>query len=449
MRSPEPVPSPPATPRARRDNLPAELTTFIGREAELEALGGLLRRGPLVTVAGAAGCGKTRIALEAAARQLPRFQHGVWLVELGPISQPELIADAVAAAVGLKPGSQARAVAALVDALADREALIVLDNCDHLVDACAHLAEALLRGCPHLQVLATSREPLQVTGEIVLRLPPLTLPDAGGGTPAELLRSESVRLFVERAGAAQPGFALSDRNAADVVQICHNLDGVPLAIELAAARVGSLPPGELARRLGESFRLLRQEQRTAEPRRQTLEGALDWSYRLLDADEAALLRRLGVFAGTFDLAAVEAVCGGEDSVEVLGRLVRKSLVVAEEVEGEPRYRLLEMIRQYARERLAEAGETGLLAERHARWYLDLPERGGSGLRRGAAPATRPGARQPARGARLAARARLGRGVAPRRRARRPGDRSCRARSAPRDRRARRPAPPWPSPGCPA
>ena len=362
---------------ARSDNLPTELTTFIGRESELEELAALVRRSPLVTVVGTAGCGKTRLAVEAAARQAGQFRDGVWLVELAPLSQSGLIADAVAAAVGLRPGREARELEALVDSLATREALIVLDNCDHLVAACAHLAETLLRACPQLQMLATSREPLAVSGEVVWRLPPLTLPEPGRpDTPAELLRSESIRLFVDRAGAAQPGFALNARNAADVALICHSLDGVPLAIELAAASVGSLPPGEIGRRLGESFRLLRQERRTAEPRRQTLEGALDWSYRLLDADEAALLRRLAVFAGTFDLAAVESVCGNEDVVDVLGRLVRKSLVVAEEIQGESRYRLLEMIRQYARERLAEADETATLAEQHARWYGELPERAG-------------------------------------------------------------------------
>jgi predicted ATPase len=363
---------------ARSDNLPAELTTFIGREAELDEVARLLRRGPLVTVAGAAGCGKTRLGLEVAARQRERFRDGVWLVELAPVSQPDLVADAIATALGLKPGRQARGIAALAEALASFDGLVVLDNCDHLVAACAHAAEVLLRGCPELQVLATSREPLGVSGEIVWRVPSLTLPEAGQeASPAALLRSESVRLFVDRAGAAQPGFALTDRNGADIARICQSLDGLPLAIELAAARVGSLPPAEIAARLGESFTLLRQERRTAEARQQTLEGALDWSYRLLDDDEAALLRRLAVFAGSFDLGAVEAVCGTDEAVDVLLRLVRKSLVVAEDADGAPRYRLLEMIRQYARERLAEAGESAALSERHARWYLELPERLGA------------------------------------------------------------------------
>lgn len=365
---PEPVAS------TRLDNLPVELTTFVGREKELDELARLLRRGPLVTLAGPAGAGKTRLGLEIAARRLHDFRDGVWLIELAPLSEPDVIADAVAAGMGLDLGSGARGVEALLAALAGVEALIVLDNCDHLVTACAHLTEALLRGCPELQVLATSREPLQVTGEIVWRVPPLTLPDAAGtASPAELMRSESVRLFVDRAAAAQPGFALTERNADDVARICHSLDGIPLAIELAAARVGSLSPAEIAVWLGESFRLLRQERRTADPRQQTLERALDWSYRLLEPDETELLRRLAVFAGTFDLAAVEGICASEHAIDTLVRLVHKSLVVAEEVAGEPRYRLLSMIRQYARERLVEAGETEALAERHARWYLALPE----------------------------------------------------------------------------
>jgi predicted ATPase len=368
----------------RRDNLPSELTTFIGRDAELDEVARLLRRAPLVTLTGAAGCGKTRLALEIAARQRDEYHDGVWLVELAPLSEPDLVPDAVVAALEVKLGRRSPVEAALVESLATTEALIVLDNCEHLVDACAHLAETLLRGCPGLQVLATSREPLAVTGEIVWRVPSLTLPTPGREpAPEKLLRSEAVRLFVDRAGAAQPGFALTDRNAAGVAQICRRLDGVPLAIELAAARVGSLPPLEIARRLGESFRLLQQERRTAEMRQQTLEAALDWSYRLLDDEEGTLLRRLAVFAGAFGLDAAEEVCAGDglpgaDVVDVLVRLVSKSLVVAEDAEGQPRYRLLEMVRQYAHERLREASESDALAERHALWYLDLPERAGSG-----------------------------------------------------------------------
>lgn len=355
-----------------RDNLPSELTTFIGREAELGEVAQLMRRGPLLTLTGAAGCGKTRLALEAAARQRDQFRHGVWLVELAPLSRPELVADAIAAALGVTLGRRS-SQAALIEWLTAREVLIVLDNCEHLVAACASLTEALVRACPELQVLATSREPLHLTGEIVWRVPSLTLPGrADSAAPEELMRSESVRLFVDRAAAVRSGFALTTDNSTDVATICHRLDGVPLAIELAAARTAAMPAAEIARRLGDSFRLLGQGRRTAQTRQQTLEAALDWSYRLLDEDEAALLRRLSVFAGTVGLDAIERVCAGEDPVEVLVRLVSKSLVVAEEAAGTPRYRLLEMVRQYARERLAESRELDTLRERHARWYAELP-----------------------------------------------------------------------------
>ena len=392
--------------REQRDNLPTELTAFIGREAELTDIGQLLRRGPLLTIAGPAGCGKTRLAVETAARRRDDFVDGVWLVELAPLSRPEMVADAVAAVFGLKLRRRT-AETVLVETLASREALIVLDNCEHLVGACAQLAEALLRGCPALQVLATSREALEVNGEVVWRVPSLS--DA-----------EAVHLFTDRASAAQPGFALTSANSAAVSEICRRLDGVPLAIELAAARVGSLPPGEIAHRLDRSFRLLRQGQRTSVTRQQTLEAALDWSYQLLDADEAMLLRRLAVFAGGFGLDAAEGIGADDDLpageiVDALVRLVGKSLVVAEEVAGPPRYRLLEMVRQYARERLGDAGEAETMLERHARWYEALATE----LTGGAAPrAARRRDRQPARGPALAALPRRAGGAATRSRARR-------------------------------
>jgi predicted ATPase len=379
--------APAVTAGASLDNLPAELTTFIGRDAQLGEVARLLRRGPLVALVGSAGCGKTRLALEVAARAREDFRDGVWLVELAPLAQADLIADAVAAAVGVRLGARSPAAATLVESRAAREALIVLDNCEHLVAPCAHLAEALLRGCPGMQILATSREPLQVSGEIVFRVPSLTLPDlARASSREELTRSESVRLFVERAAAAQPGFALTAANAAAVAWICHRLDGVPLAIELAAARVGSLPPAEIEHRLGQSYRLLQQERRTLQPRQQTLEAALDWSHRLLDDQEATLFRRLAVFAGGFWLDAAEDVCergalSREDVVDALTRLVGKSLVVAEALDGQGgrvRFRLLEMVRQYARERLAETDELGGVLECHARFYVELAARTGRG-----------------------------------------------------------------------
>ena len=232
---------------------------FVGREAAIAEVVRLLRRGALVTLSGPAGAGKTRLALEVAARQRERFRDGAWFVDLAPLARPELIADAIAAATGLTQSGRSPSAAALVDWLAGRELLIVLDNCEHLIAGCAETVEQVLRGCPAVQVLATSREPLALTGELVWRVPSLTLPDATRSlSPAELLGYESVRLFVERARAVQPRFALTEANAGDVVGICRRLDGMPLAIELAAARAGSLPPAEIARRLVASFGLLRQ-----------------------------------------------------------------------------------------------------------------------------------------------------------------------------------------------
>jgi predicted ATPase len=332
-------------------DLPTEPTAFIGRETELAEVARLLRRGPLVTLAGPAGAGKTRLAIEAAARERARSAGDVRLVELAPLADAELIPHAVAAAAGVRLPRGQRAAEALAVALRYRDALVVLDNCEHLVDACARLAAALLRGCPGLVLLATSREPLAIAGEIVYRVPSLTLP-----RPGHEAESEAVRLFVERSG-----IPLSNANAADVGRICRRLDGMPLAIELAAAHAATLPLAHL----GEAVRALRFERRGGTTRQQTLEAALEWSHRLLSPEEAALLARLSVFAGPFDADAAEAVAGA--SLDLLSRLVAKSLVVTRD----GRYRLLELVRQFAGERLEEREA---LAERHARWYLALAER---------------------------------------------------------------------------
>jgi predicted ATPase/DNA-binding SARP family transcriptional activator len=326
-----------------RDNLPADATRFIGRDAALGEVARLLARSPLLTLTGTAGCGKTRLALEAAARARAAHPDGVWLVELAGLAQPELIPDAIAGAAGVKLGGRP-----LAEALATRETLIVLDSCEHLVEPVAEIVGTLLRRCPGVSVLATSREALRVAGEVVLRVP--SMEDA-----------EAVRLFADRAAAADPGFAITAETAEDVAGICSRLDGIPLAIELAAARVEALPVAEIARRLRDSFGLLGGQRRT-------LEAALDWSFRLLDADEARLLPQLTVFAGGFGADAVAGICGDED--DVLLRLVRKSLVVAGEAGGRPRFRLLEMVREHARSRLA--GDAAL-RERHARWYAALED----------------------------------------------------------------------------
>jgi predicted ATPase len=332
--------------------LPADASSFIGRGRQLAELRALLRGTRLLTLAGTGGAGKTRLALE-----LARGEGGAALVELGALSDPRLVQDAVAAALDVSRD-------ALIDFLSGRSLLLVIDNCEHLLPATAALVETLLRAAPGLTIVATSREPLRLPGEVVFRVPSLEIPDPEQGLgPSELLGYEAVRLFVERARDAAPGFALDERNAAAVARICFRLDGLPLAIELAAARIGALAPEAIAERLDDRFHVLR-----GANRQRTLAATLEWSHDLLEPDERVLFRRLAVFAGGFELEAVEAVCG--DVADVLARLVEKSLVVA----GEGwRYSLLETVRMYARERLDEAGERAALAERHARWALALAE----------------------------------------------------------------------------
>ena len=365
-------------PAAMRHNLPVALTSFIGRERDLAELRRRLERARLVTLTGPGGAGKTRMALEVAGERLGAHTDGVWLVELAPLADPGLVAQEVAAALAMQLRSPDDANAALARLIGDRRLLLVLDNCEHLVNACARLAEELLQACPGLTVLATSREPLRIRGEATVRVPSLALPDPSGDCAAQrLIEFESIRLYAERAADAAPGFRITDDNAADVAEVCFRLDGMPLAIELAAARAGVLTPAQTAARLRDSLDVLGGG-RGRLTRQQTLAATLEWSHDLLTEPERVLFRRTGVFAGSFGLDAVEGVCGGDGLAEgetlvLLGRLVDKSLVAAEEERGEYRYRLLETIRQYARERLAEAGETAALASRHRAWYLAVAE----------------------------------------------------------------------------
>jgi predicted ATPase len=368
-----------------RRRLPLETSTFVGREHELAELRTLLARTRLLTLAGTGGAGKTRLALELARGREDVQADGAVLVELDSVAEGADVPDAVAEALDLRalPGG------ALVDAIAaelvPRELLLVLDNCEHVIGASAALADALLRSAPRLTILATSREPLRVPGEVVFRVPSLAIPDPDAAElPAELMSYEAVRLFVERAGAAAPGFELDESNAAAVARICHRLDGLPLALELAAARSDALAADALAERLDDRFRLLRAGSRTAPTRQQTLEAALDWSYELLAEVERVLMRRLAVFSGGFTLEAAEEVCAGDglepaQVADVLARLVEKSLVTTEERQGARRYRLLETIRAYAGVRLAEAGERAGLATRHAKWLARLVDRDDSQL----------------------------------------------------------------------
>jgi predicted ATPase len=373
------------SPASAPNNLPLQPTSFVGREREIAAITQALSTTRLLTLTGAGGAGKTRLALQVAADLVEDYPDGVWFVDLAPLADPALVPATAAAALGVRDAAERPAQEALVAVLQARSALLLLDNCEHLLAACAALADALVRGCPRLRVLATSRASLGIAGETVRRVPSLTLPERSAPAPLErLTQYEAVRLFIERAVAARGDFQVSNATAPALAEICWRLDGIPLAIELAAARVRVLSLEQLARRLDDRFRLLTAGSRTALPRQQTLRALVDWSYSLLAEGERALLRRLSIFAGGWALEAAEAVCTGEglaadEVLDVLARLVDQSLVVAEELpgaagaEGEVRYRLLETIRQYAAEKLAAAGEEAGLAARHARYFTALAE----------------------------------------------------------------------------
>jgi predicted ATPase len=337
------------------------VTSFIGRERELSEVKNLLANSRLLTLLGAGGLGKTRLSLQVAADTLDDFPDGVWLVELAPLGDERLVAPAVASVLGVS-GEAGRPVAeALAKHVHDRQLLIIMDNCEHLVQACAELATKLLHAGPGLKILASSREHLRVPGEMTYQVPALAAPDPRRTIAlADMTQYAAVRLFVERAGTAQPTFQLSSANATAVADICHRLDGIPLAIELAAARVRAMSVEAIAERLSDRFRLLTHGDRTALPRQQTLRALIDWSYDLLTEPERALFRRLAVFAGGWTLQAAEAVgaSGDEDASDVLDLLtllVERSLVKVN-AEG-ARYDMLETVRQYAQARLGESGET--------------------------------------------------------------------------------------------
>jgi predicted ATPase len=360
--------------------LPAAPSSFVGRDHELAELRALLARARLLSLTGTGGAGKTRLALELARGAESSYANGAALVELAPVAEPRWVVEAVAAALDVRALPGHALADAIADFLAPRTLLLLLDNCEHVLNATAALSDALLRRAPGLTIVATTREPLRVPPEIIFRVPSLAIPDPEQPlAPAALLDYEAVRLFVERAAAASPSFVLDEANAGDVARICFRLDGLPLALELAAGRLGALGPASIAERLDDRFRLLRSGSRAAPDRQQTLAATLQWSHDLLEPDERILFRRLAVFAGGFELAAVEEVCG-EDGIaagevaDVLARLVEKSLVIADHGSRERRYRLLETVRLYSEERLADVGETGALAERHARWALALAER---------------------------------------------------------------------------
>lgn len=371
------------------NNLPVQLSSFVGREREMEEVKRHLAAARLLTLSGAGGAGKTRLALQVAADILDEYPDGAWFVELASIADEALVPQAVASSLGIRESAGSSVAAMLGGRLAGRSLLLLLDNCEHLIRACAAMADMLLRLCPKLRILATSREALAIAGEVVWLVPSLAVPveEGSAGGPdrlAALTRFESVRLFVDRARAVLPTFALAERNAAAVAQICRRLDGIPLALELAAARVRAVSVEQIASRLDDMFRFLTGGSRTALPRQQTLQALIDWSHGLLTEEERILFRRLSVFVGGWTLEAAEAVCAGDGLqpagiLDLLSQLVNKSLVAVEEQDGESRYRFLETIRQYARGKLFESGETERLAHRHLEFYLAFAEHAEAGL----------------------------------------------------------------------
>lgn len=365
---------------AHAHNLPIQLTSFIGRAREIAEVKRVLSAARLVTLTGSGGAGKTRLALQVTADVVEDYPEGVWLAEFAPIADPGLVPKTVASAMNVPEQPGRDMTGTLIDTLRPKALLLVLDNCEHLLAACRDLAAALLRTCPHLRILATSREGLGVPGETLWRVPSLSMPeDVRHLRPSEeLVLYDAVRLFFDRAVASTPGFTVTAENAPAVVEVCRRLDGIPLAIELAAARTKVLSVEQIAVRLDDRFRLLTGGSRTLLPRQQTLRATLDWSYALLSDRERTVLRRLSVFAGGWTLVAAEAVCAGgaieaSDILDLLTQLVDKSLVVAETQRGEARYRLLETVRQYSRDRVLEGGNDEDVRERHANFFLAVAE----------------------------------------------------------------------------
>ena len=362
-------------------NLPVQATVFIGREQEVKELAGWLLDARVITLTGVGGVGKTRLALQAAAEVVPEFRDGAWLVELAGVGSSDAVQEAVAASLGLSAGL---ASTGLEDHLRARELLLILDNCEHLLTPVAQLVERIVQTAPRVRILATSREGLGVAGEHLRGVSSLALPDPAE-EPGVIDATDSVRLFIERAREASAGYRFSDEDAPAVAELCRRLDGIPLAIELAAARVPVLTPAEISAHLDQRFKLLTGGRRAAASRHQTLRNAIEWSYQLLDPVEQAVLDRLAVFAGTFDLPSAQAVAASDvvdplDVLDVVARLVAKSLVVAEPRNRLTRYRLLETVRDFAWERLQAAGQDVNASRRHAEYFAEFARLAGAGLR---------------------------------------------------------------------
>ncbi len=370
-----------------RHNLPAQMTSFIGREKEMTEIKLAINEHRLVTLTGSGGTGKTRLSLQVAADLVDQFPDGVWFIELAPLTDPDLIPQTILFAIGVREQEGKTALQSLTDYVHEKNLLLVLDNCEHLIEACAKSTDTLLSNSPALKILASSREALGVKGEMAWHVPCLSLPDIKHlPAIAQLSQYEAVRLFIECATLAQSHYQLTNENAPAIAQICSRLDGIPLAIELAAARVKMMTVEQIAKRLDDRFRLLTGGARTALPRQQTLRAMIDWSYNLLSEPEKTLFRRLAVFVGGWTLEAAEAVCGGEgieseQILDMLSQLVNKSLVTVENVGDESRYHRLETIRQYAREKLFDSGESETIRDRHLQFFLKSAEDAEPHLRR--------------------------------------------------------------------
>lgn len=359
------------------NNLPAQFTRFIGREREIDEITKLLNTSRLITLTGSGGTGKTRLAIEVAGRVLNKYPDGVWLIDFAALREPALVQQTIASALNLREEPNRPFVKILIDYLRSKNLLLVFDNCEHLLTACTEVANTLLQNCPNMRILTTSREGFGIPGENQYRIPSLSLPDPQADQSMDSLnKSEAVRVFLDRAVMVQPTFNLSNKNGSIICQICQRLDGIPLAIELAAARTKTLNVEEIGANLDDRFRLLKTGNRAALPRQQTLRATMEWSYNLLSAKESILFCRLSVFRAGWTLEAARSVCSDnkiekQEVLELLSNLIDKSLVLTEERDGETRYRFLETIREYARERLAETGEEGSIRDQHLNYYDNL------------------------------------------------------------------------------
>jgi predicted ATPase/class 3 adenylate cyclase len=355
------------------NNLPAQLTSFIGREREMAEATKRLENARLLTLIGPGGTGKTRLSIQLGTEMLSHFRDGVWFIELAPLADPALIVQTVASVLGVRSQIGMPLMTIVLDYLRAKNLLLILDNCEHLVEASAALADEFLHNAPQVNIIASSREALGIAGEAVYRVPSLSLPNQVQASREAAMRFESVQLFVDRASATNPKFHLTDENASSVAQICSRLDGIPLALELAASRVSVFTTEQIAKRLDDRFKLLTGGSRTALPRQQTLRALIDWSYDILSLDECKLLRRLSVFSGGWIFEAAEAMFDDMDVLDLLPQLVNKSLATMDDEGKEPRYRLLETIRQYARDKLLESGEAAEIRNRHLDYHVRLAE----------------------------------------------------------------------------